>query len=188
MNTADSKQTDQAIVTQVRGGDSAAYDLLMKRYEQKLLRYIFYQTADEALAADIVQEAFIKAYENLWSYNPTYPFSSWLYRIAHNQMVNAFRKQRHVELNSDHLLETLEYDPKIAESIDRDFMKADVQDCLRQLDKKYREVLQLLFFEQMSYSDVSDILHIPTSTVGVWVSRGKSKLRAICERKGTHHA
>ncbi|MBL8121173.1 RNA polymerase sigma factor [Candidatus Saccharibacteria bacterium] len=180
--------TDQAIVAQVRGGDSAAYAQLMQRYEHKLMRYVMYQVKDAALAADIVQETFIKAYENLWSYKPAYAFSTWLYRIAHNQMVSALRKQHHVVPNSEAFLADLAYEPKIAEAIDQSFTKTNVQHCLHDLDQKYRDVLQLVYFEDMSYSQVADVLRVPAATVGVWVARGKSKLRAICERKGTHHA
>ncbi len=89
-----STANDKTIVAQITGGDSAAYAILMQRYEQKLLRYVGYQVRDADLTADIVQETFIKAYQNLQSYKPAYPFSAWLYRIAHNHMINTLKQQR----------------------------------------------------------------------------------------------
>jgi RNA polymerase sigma-70 factor (ECF subfamily) len=188
MNNAKNTETDQAIVARVRGGDSDAYALLIGRYEQKLLRYVAFQTRDYDLAADIVQESFIKAYVNLWSYRETYSFSAWIYRIAHNQMVSTLRSIRHSVPDADTVLDKIAYDPELAEAIDIAALQANVQNCLQGLEYKYRAVLQLVYFERMTYSDAADVLHIPPSTVGVWVLRAKAKLRAICEQKGTTHA
>ncbi|MCA9327398.1 RNA polymerase sigma factor [Candidatus Saccharibacteria bacterium] len=177
-------EIDAAIVTRVTGGDSDAYAELMHRYEQKLLRYVVYLLHDEAAAADVVQDTFIKAYQNLRSYKPEYKFSSWIYRIAHNETMNAVRKNKHHSDADISTLPELAYDPHLAERIDRGFLKKDVRQCLEALEPKYREVVQLVYFEQMKYDEASDVLHVPTSTVGVWLKRAKDKLRVICSQKG----
>ena len=178
---------DATIVARVTGGDSAAYALLMQRYEQKLLRYVVFLIHDEVAAADIVQDTFIKAYQNLKSYKPAYKFSSWIYRIAHNETMNAVKRNRHQSGADIDLLPELSYDPKIAEQIDAHLLQASVQDCLSKLEPKYREIIQLIYFEEMKYEEASEVLHVPTSTVGVWLKRAKEKLRAICEQKGARH-
>lgn len=187
-DSSPSNQTsDQTIVAQVTGGDTAAYAELMARYEQKLLRYVVYLIHDEAAAADIVQDTFIKAYQNLRSYKPAYKFSSWIYRIAHNETMNAIKRNKHQSGTDIETVVEASYDPRLAEQIDAAFLKASVQDCLEKLEPKYREVIQLVYFEQMKYDEASDVLHVPSSTVGVWLKRAKSKLRAICESKGAHY-
>jgi len=177
-------ETDEAITTRVVDGDSEAYGELMLHYEAKLLRYVVYLIHDQATAHDVVQETFIKAYQNLNSFNPSHKFSSWIYRIAHNETMNAIKKNKHLSDKDIDDLPEIGYEPKLDAEIDRTFLKGEVRDCLNQLDTKYREVIQLIYFENMKYDEASDVLHIPTSTVGVWLARGKKKLKTICEQKG----
>ncbi len=180
-------ESDETIVARVTAGDSAAYALLLQRYEQKLLRYVVFLIHDEAAAADVVQDTFIKAYQNLKGYKPAYKFSSWLYRIAHNETMNAVKRNRHQSGVDIDLLPELSYDPKIAEQLDVRMLQADVRECVAQLEPKYREIIQLIYFEEMKYDEASEVLHVPTSTVGVWLKRAKEKLRAVCEQKGARH-
>lgn len=177
-------EIDAAIVARVTNGDSNAYAELMERYEQKLFRYVVYLLRDEATAADIVQDTFIKAYQNLRSYKPAYKFSSWLYRIAHNETMNVIRKNKHRSEADIETLPELGYDPRLAEKLDKALLKKQVQRCLGELEPKYREVVQLIYFEQMKYDEAGDVLHVPTSTVGVWLKRAKDKLRVICSQRG----
>lgn len=181
-------QTDDTdIIHQVQAGDVELYGELMKRYEAKLLRYATYLIHDPSLARDVVQDTFIKAYQNLQSFNDSYLFSSWIYRIAHNEAMNAIKKaSRSVPLATETYAE-LSYHPRTDHALDSLRLTRDVQHCMDQLEPKYREVIQLVYFEDMKYTQVGDILHIPTSTVGVWLSRAKAKLRTICKQKGVHY-
>lgn len=179
---------DEAIVALVTGGDVNAYGELMARYEQKLLRYVIYLIHDHAVAADVVQDTFIKSYQNLNGFNAKYKFSSWIYRIAHNEAMNAIKKDRHIAHDIDaETAKEASYESTIMRDIDNAILKNDMQLCLDKLDAKYREVLMLQYYENMKYSDIADILHIPVATVGVRATRAKAKLRVLCEQKGVHH-
>lgn len=176
--------TDAAIVSRIIRGDIDAYALLMNRYEVKLQRYVTYLIHDSASARDIVQDTFIKAYQHLRGYNPKYKFSSWIYRIAHNEAMNTVKKLRHLTDTDIDTLPEIQYDQKVSDSIDAEMLKTDVHACVAQLEPKYRDVVQLVYFEQLKYDEVSDVLQIPASTVGVWLSRAKKKLKEICQQKG----
>lgn len=176
--------SDELIVASVVSGNVDEFADIMDRYEAKLTRYVVYLIHDPATAKDVVQDTFIKAYQNLNSFNPKYKFSSWIYRIAHNEAMNAIKKHRFLYSEEVDDLPSKEYEQNISELIDDDLLKTNVHDCLKQLETKYREVIQLVYFENMKYDDVSDVLHIPSSTVGVWLSRAKSKLKLICTQKG----
>lgn len=181
-------EPDNTIVARVTAGDIDAYGLLMARYEQKLLRYVVYLIHDPAIAADAVQETFIKAYQNLRGFKPKYSFSSWIYRIAHNEAMNAIKKERHIQRDAD--TDTLAdegAEPSIIDEIDRAILQNDVKACLTQLDAKYKEVLMLQYYENMKYVEIADILHIPVATVGVRAARAKAKLRQLCEKQGVRH-
>ena len=86
------KMTDEEIIRQVQKGDKEIYARIVKRYQDKLIRYATYLVGDYHLASDVIQETFIKAYVNLNGFNIKRKFSSWIYRIAHNKAVDWIRK------------------------------------------------------------------------------------------------
>lgn len=177
------KNSDEDVVELIVGGDVDAYEEIINRYEAKLRRYATFLLRDPATASDVVQDTFIKAYQNLQGFNLKYKFSSWIYRIAHNEAMNAIKKSKHTAVDIDDLAD-LGYEPKTHEIIDQDILKEHVHGCLQKLEPKYREVIQLIYFENMKYEEASDVLHVPTSTVGVWLSRAKNQLKEFCRQKG----
>lgn len=181
-------EPDEAVVARITAGDVDSYGVLMARYEQKLLRYVVYLLHDHVTAADVVQDTFIKAYQNLRSFKPKYKFSSWIYRIAHNEAMNAVKKERHIQRDADtEMLIDNDQDADIVHEIDTAIMREDLKACLVHLDSKYREVLMLQYYENMKYVEIADILHIPVATVGVRAARAKAKLRQLCEKQGVRY-
>lgn len=176
---------DEDIVARVQGGDVEAYGDIMKRYEAKLTRYVVYLIHDAMAASDVVQETFIKAYQNIQGFNPKYKFSSWVYRIAHNEAMNAVKRDKHIthDLDVEEVREAA-YETSTVRDIDRAILKDDMQACLDSIELKYREVLMLQYYEHMKYGEIADVLHVPPATVGVWAARGKARLRELCEKKG----
>ena len=87
------EQTDEQIAIAVQKGDAQAFGLLVERFEPKLLRYARKFLFDYEDGKDMVQEVFIKAYGNIQSFDTSRSFSSWIYRIAHNEFINAIRKK-----------------------------------------------------------------------------------------------
>src|ERR1043166_6670972 len=86
--------TDEQIALAVQAGTTERFGELIERYEAKLLRYVRKFLLDPEDAQDIVQDTFIKAYENLQSFDASRRFSPWIYRIAHNEFVNALKKKQ----------------------------------------------------------------------------------------------
>ncbi len=189
MNTNSDKMTDSQIIASVVGGDSDAYAVIVERYEPKLLRYANYILKDYDTASDAVQESFIKAYVNLRSFNTTKQFSPWIYRILHNEAMNIIkRKKKTIALGgADETDDDFMVHFSTAEMLDKRMVNTDVRKCLTQLDVKYREVLALTYFDNLKYDEISDILHIPTSTVGVRIRRAKAILRKVCQSNGVKY-
>lgn len=185
MHQSENNQTDEELVTQIIRGDVDLFGELMQRYEARLVRYVVYLIHNDAMAHDVVQETFIKTYTNLQGFNAKYKFSSWIYRIAHNEAMNAIKHEKHVvhDLDVEEIHEAT-YETTTIEDIDRAILKGNVKACLDSLDLRYREVLMLQYYENMKYNEIADVLHMPASTVGVWASRGKAMLKRICEQKG----
>lgn len=168
--------SDKEIVELVRANDKELYREIMRRYQAKLIRYASHITGDEEQAADAVQEAFIKAYINLYGFNAQKKFSSWLYRIVHNEAINIIKKYNR-EQNTDinRLIERIKTgkEDELEERFRQKEVKETVTKCLDSLPLKYREPLSLFYLEDKSYEEISDILRMPLGTVGTRINRGK---------------
>lgn len=181
--------TDSQIIKLVVDGDTEQYSHIVKRYENKLMRYATYILKDYDIASDAVQETFIKAYINIRSFNRGKRFSPWIYRILHNEAMNVIKKSKKTvtidavnETNDDYLVRF-----NTDNAIDGGLLKREVRECLGRIDIKYQEVIVLSYFENLKYDEISDVLHIPTSTVGVRLKRGKEILKNICDKSGVRY-
>ncbi len=177
--------TDEEIVRSVQQGTTEAFGELVKRYEGKMLRYAqrFFQNSEDG--KDRVQDVFIKAYVNINSFNVSLRFSPWLYRIAHNEFINALKKKKRdpllffdFDIFIPHVISEKGADTDLNEKDLKEF----IQNHLSELSYKYREPLILYYFEGMDYKTIADILHLPISTVGVRLQRA----RKILEDKILH--
>lgn len=169
---------DEQLVLIIRESDSELYGHIIRRYKARLSRYLGKFISDPDELEDVLQEVFIKAYRNLYGFDVTRKFSSWIYRIAHNEAVNHLKKNSRAKIS----LDEVEYkivDEKIdlGVKIDRNILKKNIGKSLEAIGFKYREVLMLFFFEDKSYEEISDILRIPVNTVGTLILRGKKLLK-----------
>jgi len=179
-----SERNDEEIAALVQKGDIESFRVLVERYEPKMTRYArrFFFDGDEG--KDLVQEVFIKAYVNIRSFDVSRRFSPWIYRIAHNEFVNNIKKRQKEREN----VSIFDFDVLVPhliakETADDGFNKTEVKRMLEQslnkLNEKYKEPLVLYYFEDMDYREIADILHIPISTVGVRLQRGRAMLKKI---------
>ena len=171
--------------------DQKYYLHLMRRYEARILRYVLrLSSLSKDDAEDVAQEVFIKAYINLRDFDVGLKFSSWLYRIAHNETVNHFRRAKSrpqtvdLDVQDENLIDRLASDPELQLSIDRRTDAGLVRDVLDGLDPKYREVLMLRFLEEKDYREISDILQKPMGTVATLINRAKAAFRQEVAQKG----
>jgi RNA polymerase sigma-70 factor, ECF subfamily len=158
---------------------------LTRRYESKLLHYIMriskFRRED---AGDILQDIFVKTYYNLNEFNGELKFSSWIYRIAHNQTVSEIRKKSvrpSVPFEKEDI-DKFEDVFDIVKDIDNSFEREKIDKALSLLDEKYREVLVLRFLDEKDYTEIADILKKPTSTIGNLILRGKKLFKEEYEK------
>lgn len=188
MNKPNSVLKDEDLVSQTLK-EPSSFGFIIERYEAKLRRYISrlgVKNPDDAV--DVLQEIFIKAYINLNSFDTSLSFSSWIYRIAHNEAISWYRKQKvrpegHLILEGDEVLNLLSSKQEGPELLfDRKINAAELNKALSTLDPKYLEVLLLRFYEEKEYSEISDILQIPVGSVGTLIARGKKQLQTVLNR------
>jgi len=187
-------KSDQELVAEALR-DKHAFSLIMHCYEEPIRRYVRrLGCKDGSDLDDVLQEIFIKVFINLNDFDTSLKFSSWLYRIAHNETISFFRKKsvRPSVLNlspedSHEFFAQLADEKDFAELANAREDAIMVRELLSNLGPKYKEVLTLRFLEEKSYTEISDILKIPEGTVATLISRGKKELKTALENKDKKH-
>jgi RNA polymerase sigma-70 factor (ECF subfamily) len=180
---------ESAAVRQVLAGDRNAYALLVERYGAPLFRYLVRMTGQPQDAEDLVQEAFLRAYLSLASYDDCYRFSTWLYRIATNLAVNRlqagrrivpFDRFRHDAAHGDDRDPPEPPDPDEARrpdlALERTQRLETIQRCLDELPDTYRSVVTLRHLAGLSYGEISGCVGLPLNTVRSRLHRGRERL------------
>jgi RNA polymerase sigma-70 factor (ECF subfamily) len=181
-NASDPNKTDEELVV-LTLKDKENYRHLMERYEKKLTRYIIRISGikrDDA--EDVLQESFIKAYQKINNFDFDYKFSSWMYRIAHNETFTYLRKKkaRPKVIDSEFssiILDSLKDDLNIEKEIDKKYLAKHLSEIMSGISEKYRVVLTLKYLEDKDYQEISDILKKPMGTVATLLKRAKEQLK-----------
>mgnify|MGYP001187779627 CR=1 FL=1 len=173
--------SDEKVVEVVRNSNKEMFALLMERYQDKLLRYAGNLLGDEDKAQDVVQESFIKAYKNLNGFNVNKKFSSWIYRIVHNEAMNLVVKNKHSVVWNEEI--EIDSGVDIEEELIMKELTEHAHGCLNKLPSIYGEPLELYYMEGKKYEEISDILRLPIGTVGTRINRAKAIMKSICQKE-----
>lgn len=183
MSTSKYTVTQQAmeeewLEVQAAQQNPAKFRVLYQRYYEPIFRFVFKRTVDEALAADLTSQVFLKAMQKIDKYVfKGVPFSAWLFRIASNEIAQHFRKQNKsrvvaLEERTVHELED-EYEDKADLDININLLKSVIQD----LKPEEVELLELRFFEKRPFKEVADILDITENNAKVKIYRLLQKMK-----------
>jgi RNA polymerase sigma-70 factor (ECF subfamily) len=167
--------------------DSSNFAHLIDRYENKLSRYIKrLLNVSEQDTEDILQEIFIKTYRSLNAFDTSLSFSNWIYRIAHNEAISHYRKERRrngnisIDAEENKYLENLLRDSlDIQKEIEEKELVEKIREMIDSLPRNYRDVIILHYFEDKSYEEMSDILQKPEGTIATLLSRAKKMLKEM---------
>ena len=181
-------KTDQQLVALTLKNQDY-YLCLMKRYEGRLLNYILkISNINKEDAEDILQEVFLKAYQNLNDFDLNFKFSNWIYSIAHNTTISTFRKKnirpQSVSWDNEELINILESTYNVEKDTIRQLAYEQILDIINRLPLKYKEVLILKFIENKDYKEISDILHKPMGTIATLINRAKKSLKQELLKEG----
>ncbi len=182
MNTNKSYKTenDEKLALYLQQGLEEPLGILMDRYGPKLMRYGKKFLSNPDNIEDIVQEVFIKVYQNIQGFDTNQKFSPWIYRIAHNSFVNRLRaadKEPILSFDFDALVSHSVYEDPMVKEKENEEMRVIISKGLKKLSPPYREVVTLHYFEDMSYQEIADILHVPIGTVGIRLRRAREILK-----------
>ena len=179
------KENDSDLINRAKSGDSKSYDKLLKKYKNSVYSLVLRMVRNSQEAEDLTQEAFIKAFNSLDSFNEEYAFSTWLYKIATNNCIDFFRKRK---LQTYSLDKPIQYkDSEIQHEIpdpdlnpEKSIMATErnklIKEAINKLPEKYYRAIVLRHSEEKSYEEISEILGLPLGTVKARIFRAREML------------
>jgi RNA polymerase sigma factor (sigma-70 family) len=189
---SDKAKTDLLLVEQAKKGKEKAFASLMNRYKDSIYFMLLKMVSNPSDAEDLTIEAFGKAFKNLDSYTPKFAFSTWLFKIATNNCVDFIRKKQFAPTPFDYLQDSLDNvtaniqsdlpDPE--ESLIIHQKIAALKDILNQLKPRYKSLIELRYYKEYSYEEISTELKLPIGTVKAQLYRAKNLLYNILIKTG----
>jgi RNA polymerase sigma-70 factor (ECF subfamily) len=173
----DQNDQDEELVTRCLAGDAAAFERLVLRYQRVLFTVAVRMVGDRDQASDATQNAFVKAYRKLDTFDPTRRFFSWIYRILLNECLNVRRDRRvHEPLAPD--VAQVASAAELFEAAER---RARVQSAVLALPAAQREVIVLKYFADLSYEDIAEATGVPAKTVKSRLHAARQRLAALLD-------
>lgn len=172
---------DHELVDRCLKGESNAFEFLVEKYQGPIYNVALRMVRDTADAEDVAQTAFVKAYEKLSSFDPTYKFFSWLYRIAVNEALSFLDHRNRFDRLQEDTAEPAEDGHANSDDEERD---RSVQAALTELKPDHRSVVVLKHFEGRTYEEIAEILNVPVKRVKSRLFAARMTLRRILVRKG----
>ena len=180
---------DRALVARVLEGDRDRFTELVKRYEKRVVNYVYRITHRYEEAHDLTQEIFVKVFMALDRYDPKYQFSTWLFRIAQNTAIDALRKKSIVEVPiakpaTDEDNKDREFpDPGVSpyRALKNKQLASAIDQAVLELPPDYRELIQLRHFAELSYEEIASMKKLPLGTVKNKLFRARNMLKETLE-------
>ena len=190
--TATQKHEDDLIIIRsVLSGDSSQFALLWQKYNKQIFANVLKLVRNIDDADDIVQDTFLKAFNALHSYNQTFPFPAWLYKIASNTCIDYFRRKRIRPISIENINrdggDIYDIIPDKSIPIDDNIInnetKEELLKAVEQLPLRYKQCIQLRHFEELSYEEISLKMNLPLGTVKITLFRARKMLLSMLSNK-----
>jgi RNA polymerase sigma-70 factor (ECF subfamily) len=186
--TAVRKETDEALIAQFQEGRNEAFNLLVGRYKDQLMNFVYRYLGNYDEADDVVQETFVRLYRNKDSYKPVAKFSTWLYTIATNLAKTQYRRRKRRVMVSltrqrgedrDSMIDLPDISYAADKVADSSLQQEIIQKALNAIPEKYREIVIFSDIQEMSYEEISEMTGVNIGTVKSRLNRGRTKLQEL---------
>ncbi|GEP50483.1 DNA-directed RNA polymerase sigma-70 factor [Flavobacterium noncentrifugens] len=178
-----------AYIEKAKHGDQNAFTFLLDHYWNEVYGFMLKRTENETDAEDIAIETFSKAFDKIAMYNPEFQFNTWLIAIAKNVHIDLLRKKKSslfidITDNEDNAAYNVaDTAPSAEDELIAKQNLSSLLQCIKQLKPHYQEVIQLRYFQELSYQEIADQLGEPLSNVKIKLLRAKRLLAEIIENK-----
>ncbi len=167
----------QPIVPATQTAGPAEFDVLYDQYRERIYRYIYYRTHHRETAEDLTAQVFLRVWERMKSYDPARgSFSSWIYRIAHNKVIDHYRTS-HTSQDIEDVWDALRGDSDLARDAETRERLRHVEDVIRQLPASQREILILRLWDELSYAEIAEMTGKSENACKTAFSRAIAALR-----------
>ncbi|WP_320815209.1 sigma-70 family RNA polymerase sigma factor [Flavobacterium sp.] len=179
----------QKNIEKAKNGDQVAFTFLLDFFWNEVFGYMLKRTENEADTDDIVIETFAKAFDKIATYNPEFGFNTWLIAIAKNVHIDMLRKKKtslFLDMNSsddNQAYQIVDETPSAEDDIITEQNLSQLLGYIKQLKPAYQEVIQLRYFQEMSYIDISETLEEPLNNIKVKLLRAKKLLAEIISKR-----
>ena len=191
------QKSDEDLMRECKKGNTDAFNILFKKYRRPIFAYVYQLIGDYGDVEGVTQEAFIRVFKYIDTYEYPKRFSTWFYTIVRNLCIDRIKKiqkeREHVisdfivygKNTKSEFLKLLPDDTLTPQEIaQRNQRIQGVRDAIDELDPIYKEVITLFVLQKLPYSEISEILDVPSGTLRSRVHHGLKRLREIMERKG----
>lgn len=186
-----SMNEDKELVERTIKGDKEAFEMIIQKYQQPLLNYIGRTVGERELALDFTQEVFIKTYSSLHSYKPQYKFSTWLFKIASNFIIDYWRKKKIDAFSLDQKeqdsnlppLQVPDTEPSIVKKFEISELREKIDQTLEKIPAPLREVFVWRHINEFSYEEMAEIKGLPVGTIKNRVFQARELIRKRLEEK-----
>jgi RNA polymerase sigma-70 factor (ECF subfamily) len=186
-----SASDDRRLVRRTRRGDRKAFEMIVRKYQQPLLNYVGRMVRPREQALDVSQEVFLRAYASLASYRPEYKFSTWLFRIASNYLIDTWRKKKLATVSIDQPLEdggeegcylqVADESASVVRTLEMKELRARLDAAIGRLPSHLRELFIWRHVNGLSYEEMAEVKGLPVGTVKNRVFQAKEMLRRWLE-------
>jgi RNA polymerase sigma-70 factor (ECF subfamily) len=176
---------EQRLVQKARKGDRRAFEMIVLRYQQPLVNYLGRTLGERETALDFAQDVFLKAYASLDSYHPPFKFSTWLFKIASNHVIDHWRKRKISALSLDRAfddpcapgLQVPDGQASVVKRYELAELRAKIERILAGIPEALRELFVLRHVNEFSYEEIAEIKQLPVGTVKNRVFQAKQIIR-----------
>lgn len=188
-------QTDKELAAQAAAGNERAFAELLRRYERPIFSLVYRMVRDRALAEDLAQEAFIRAFNAVSSFDPRYKFSSWIFKIANNHAIDHLRKRKldTVSIDGSPHARTAQEEERtrlVVESenenpleyVEHRELGDQIEHAIGQLRPEYRTAVLLRHVDGYAYEEIAGIMDLPLGTVKTYLHRARAELKESLTR------
>jgi RNA polymerase sigma-70 factor (ECF subfamily) len=183
---------DKELVEKTLKGEKKAFEMIIQKYQKPLLNYMARMVGEKELALDFTQEVFVKVYSSLNTFQPQYKFSTWLYKIASNYVIDFWRKKKIIPLSlnqqsnddsENFSLQVPDDEPSIVQKFEIQEIRERIKQALSMIPDYLRELFVWRHINGFSYEEMAEIKGLPVGTVKNRVFQAKEMIRKLLEEK-----
>ncbi len=183
---------DQVLITKILEGCHSSFEELMRKYNRKMYNFILRMVRDEEIAIELTQDLFVKIYTVLEKYNFSYKFSTWVYRICYNLVIDYIRKKQdnvdsfdYTLLTKKQIIDSGNYSGEDGfEVCEKEEMSQYLWSVVERLPDKFRELIFMRYIQELKYEEIAEVADLPVGTVKNRIFKAKELLKVEIDKDG----